>query len=155
MFVFWVMTPFRLVGRYQRFGGTYCLHLQGWSSFLLKCWYLPASLHGVTAQKTNIKTDTWYTFYQTTRCYNPEDSNLHDILCFYNVTQCTLIELLISVESCSQQQQTTFCLMSMFALHYLMLHNSFTWYMGIKLVKLLLCQSTTSWWHKEGMEVKN
>jgi hypothetical protein len=29
MFVFWVMTPFRLVGRYQRFGGTYCLHLQG------------------------------------------------------------------------------------------------------------------------------
>jgi hypothetical protein len=28
--VFWVVTPCRLVGRYQRFGGTYCLHLQGW-----------------------------------------------------------------------------------------------------------------------------
>jgi hypothetical protein len=25
--VFWVVTPCRLVGRYQNFGGTYCLHL--------------------------------------------------------------------------------------------------------------------------------
>jgi hypothetical protein len=28
MLVFWVVTPCRPVGRYQRFGGTYCLHLQ-------------------------------------------------------------------------------------------------------------------------------
>jgi hypothetical protein len=27
---FWVVTPCWLAGRYQRFGGTYCLHLQGW-----------------------------------------------------------------------------------------------------------------------------
>jgi hypothetical protein len=27
--VFWVVTPYELVGRYQRFGGTYYLHLQG------------------------------------------------------------------------------------------------------------------------------
>jgi hypothetical protein len=26
---FWVVTPCRLIGRYQRFGETYCLHLQG------------------------------------------------------------------------------------------------------------------------------
>jgi hypothetical protein len=27
--LFWVLAPCRLVGRYQRFGETYCLHLQG------------------------------------------------------------------------------------------------------------------------------
>jgi hypothetical protein len=42
MLIFWVVTSCGLVGRYQRFGGTYCLHLQGWH-------YL-----GVTDQKTNI-----------------------------------------------------------------------------------------------------
>jgi hypothetical protein len=26
---FWVVAPRVLVGRYQRFGGTYCVHLQG------------------------------------------------------------------------------------------------------------------------------
>jgi hypothetical protein len=30
MFVFWVVTPRGLVGKYQRFKETYCLHLQGW-----------------------------------------------------------------------------------------------------------------------------
>jgi hypothetical protein len=28
MLVFWVVALCGLVGRYQRFGGTYCLHLQ-------------------------------------------------------------------------------------------------------------------------------
>jgi hypothetical protein len=28
MLVFWVVKPYGLVGRDQRFGGTYCLHLQ-------------------------------------------------------------------------------------------------------------------------------
>jgi hypothetical protein len=31
MMFFWVLVPCRLVGRCQRFGETYCLHLQGWS----------------------------------------------------------------------------------------------------------------------------
>jgi hypothetical protein len=31
MLFFWVVTPCRLVDRYQRFGETYCLHLQGGS----------------------------------------------------------------------------------------------------------------------------
>jgi hypothetical protein len=48
MLVFWVVTPCRLEGRYQHFGGMYCLHLQG------RRWYLPTSTHGVTTQKTNI-----------------------------------------------------------------------------------------------------
>jgi hypothetical protein len=29
MLFFWIVTPCTLVGRYQRFGETYCLHLQG------------------------------------------------------------------------------------------------------------------------------
>jgi hypothetical protein len=40
--VLWVVTPCGLVGRYRRFGGTYCLCLQSYS---------------VTTQKTNIDTD--------------------------------------------------------------------------------------------------
>jgi hypothetical protein len=31
MLVFWVVTPCRLMGRYQCFRGTYCFHLQNWS----------------------------------------------------------------------------------------------------------------------------
>jgi hypothetical protein len=30
MHLFWVVTPCGFVDRYQRFGETYCLHLQGW-----------------------------------------------------------------------------------------------------------------------------
>jgi hypothetical protein len=48
--VFWVVKPCGLAGRYHRFGGTYCLHLQGWR----RC--LPTSPHGVTTHKTNIDT---------------------------------------------------------------------------------------------------
>jgi hypothetical protein len=33
MLIFWVVKPCGLVGRYQRFGGTYCLHLQRWNHF--------------------------------------------------------------------------------------------------------------------------
>jgi hypothetical protein len=31
LLVFWVVTPCGLVHRYQHFGETYCLHLQGWN----------------------------------------------------------------------------------------------------------------------------
>jgi hypothetical protein len=58
MLVFWVVTPCGLVGRYQRFGGTYRLHLQGWRRRQYdppKGWYAPMSPHGVTTQKTNIE----------------------------------------------------------------------------------------------------
>jgi hypothetical protein len=41
-----IETPCGLVGRYQRLGGTYCLHPQG--------SYLPTNPWGVTTQKTNI-----------------------------------------------------------------------------------------------------
>jgi hypothetical protein len=47
--VFWVVAQCSLVKVYQRFRGPYCLHHQGVA----------------------------VNFYQTTRCYNPEDSNLH------------------------------------------------------------------------------
>jgi hypothetical protein len=54
MMLFWVLTPCRLVGRYQRFGETHCLHLQGGQDVSPKRWYVPTSLHGVTTHKNNI-----------------------------------------------------------------------------------------------------
>jgi hypothetical protein len=51
MAVFWVVAPCSLVEVYKRFGGPCCLHHQG--------------------------DRTLVNFYQTTRCYNPEDSHLH------------------------------------------------------------------------------
>jgi hypothetical protein len=42
---FWVVTPCRLVGRYQHFGETYRLHLQGFG---------PTSSHGVTTHKNKM-----------------------------------------------------------------------------------------------------
>jgi hypothetical protein len=41
MLVFWVVMSCGLVGRYQRFRGTYC-------------WYLPTDPHSIVMQKTNI-----------------------------------------------------------------------------------------------------
>jgi hypothetical protein len=52
---FWVVMCW-LVGRYQRFGVTYSLHLQGWSWTQYvspKHRYLPTSPHGVSTQKNN------------------------------------------------------------------------------------------------------
>jgi hypothetical protein len=53
MAVFWIVPPCRLVEVYQRFGGLCCLHHQG--------------------------DETLVNFYQTTRRYNPEDSNLQSL----------------------------------------------------------------------------
>jgi hypothetical protein len=50
MAVFWVVAPCSLVEVYQRFRGPCCLHHQG---------------------------ESLLNYYQTTRCYNPEYSNLH------------------------------------------------------------------------------
>jgi hypothetical protein len=88
-FCFWVVTPCRLVGRHQRFGEKYCLHLQGWNGgagkwrayiwleggqalqrwrwsqyVSLKRWYLPTSLHSVTSQSNNMSFfDIWLAYY--------------------------------------------------------------------------------------------
>jgi hypothetical protein len=70
-----IVTPCCLEGGYRRFGGSCCLHLQGWSN--LQGWsvkttqrwrwrkhvpakhrYLPTRLHGVTIQKTTVRTIT-------------------------------------------------------------------------------------------------
>jgi hypothetical protein len=48
MMFFCVLAPCRLVGRFQRFGETYCLHLQG-------CWHLPTSLRGAKTQNNIMK----------------------------------------------------------------------------------------------------
>jgi hypothetical protein len=68
MLVFWVVTSYRLVSRYQRFGGTYCLHLQYCLHFQpwrwrqnvpTKRWYLSISPYDVTTQETS------------SRCWDP------------------------------------------------------------------------------------
>jgi hypothetical protein len=51
MVVLSVVTQSGFVGEYQRFGGTYCVCLQGCSSETL----LLPSLHGVTTQETTMK----------------------------------------------------------------------------------------------------
>jgi hypothetical protein len=50
------MTLWSLVGVYQRFEGTYCLHLQ------------------VTRSRVYVFPKRWY---WTTRCHNPRDHNLY------------------------------------------------------------------------------
>jgi hypothetical protein len=52
MAVFWVVAPCRLVWVYQRFRGLYCLHHQGEEPVINS--------------------------YQSTWCYNPEDSHFED-----------------------------------------------------------------------------
>jgi hypothetical protein len=58
--VFWVVALCSLVEVYQRFRGPCCLHHQG------------------------DRPETLVNFYQTTWCYNPEDSNL-PVKIFFNV----------------------------------------------------------------------
>jgi hypothetical protein len=56
MAVFWFVAPCSLVEFYQRFRGPCCLHHQG--------------------DRPARTSETLVNFYQTTRCYNPEDSHL-------------------------------------------------------------------------------
>jgi hypothetical protein len=60
--IFWVMTPCTLVGRYQSFGGTYCLHLQcGRRRQCIppKRWYPPTRLLGSTTKKKHNMVVNW------------------------------------------------------------------------------------------------
>jgi hypothetical protein len=61
MIMIWVLTLCRLVGRCQRFGETYCLHLQDhllpwrWRQYVSpKSCHLPTSLHSAKTQKNDI-----------------------------------------------------------------------------------------------------
>jgi hypothetical protein len=67
MAVIWVVAPCSLVEVYQRFRGPCCLHHQG--ALMMQ------------AAKTS---ETLVNFYQTSRCYNPEDSHR----CIYCVVLC-------------------------------------------------------------------
>jgi hypothetical protein len=60
MAVFWVVEPCSLVEVYQRFRGPCCLH------------------QGIALMMEAARTcETLVNLYQTTQCYNPEDSHLH------------------------------------------------------------------------------
>lgn len=60
--VFWDVTPCCVVGRYQSFRGSFCMHCQGtrrgvlpWRlrhQVHLKCWCISAWLHSITLQET-------------------------------------------------------------------------------------------------------
>jgi hypothetical protein len=78
MLIFWVVTPCGLEGRYQRLGGTYCLHLQD-------CLNMEAVFYSETLIITHM----------TTLPHNPEDHNpqinlsspvkIHVCLCCYDL----------------------------------------------------------------------
>jgi hypothetical protein len=53
MLFFCVVTPCGLVDRYQRIGGTYCLHIQGIMASPIP-WNLPKIPHRVTTKNYNI-----------------------------------------------------------------------------------------------------
>jgi hypothetical protein len=71
--VFRTLTPCRLVGRYQRFGGTYCLHLQGWRIFFY---------------------ETMVSVHESTWGHDPEEQNRHfrrrENLKFYSGVRCVI-----------------------------------------------------------------
>jgi hypothetical protein len=56
--VFWVITQYRLVGRYQLFGGSYSLYLQTW-------------------RMGNLSLQTLTTIYQAKNCHASADHNAH------------------------------------------------------------------------------
>jgi hypothetical protein len=84
--VFWVVAPCSLVEVYQRFRGPRCLHHQGDEIALM-----------MEAARTS---ETLVNFYQTTRCYNPEDSNLQILYCI-NIHDEKLIPFIRNLETSS------------------------------------------------------
>jgi hypothetical protein len=67
MLVFWVVIPCVLVGRYRHFGGTYCLHLQGyrWMQYVHpECWL---KMKAVCSSKTLVSYIQVHTVLQPTR----------------------------------------------------------------------------------------
>jgi hypothetical protein len=65
MAVFWVLALGSLVEVYQHFRGTSCLHHH--QPFMM--------MEAASTSETSVN------FYQTTWCYNPEDSHLHTHHC--------------------------------------------------------------------------
>jgi hypothetical protein len=60
--LFQVVTPYGLVGRYQHFGETYCLHIQPWrwrQYVYPKRWYLPTSPRCVVSQNNIDTSPPW------------------------------------------------------------------------------------------------
>jgi hypothetical protein len=64
MAVFWVVAPCSVVEVYQRFRGTFFLHHQ-----------ITLMMEVASTSETSVN------FYQTTQCYNPEDSHLRTCRC--------------------------------------------------------------------------
>jgi hypothetical protein len=62
---FWVVTPYQLESKYQRFGRTYCLHLQGWSK-------------DARGLDTACFSKTLVFNYVSAECHSREDINLQE-----------------------------------------------------------------------------
>jgi hypothetical protein len=67
MAVFWVVAPCSLLEIYQRFRGPCCVHHQGDD---IK--FIALMMEAARSSETLVN------FYQTTQCYNPEDSHLQN-----------------------------------------------------------------------------
>jgi hypothetical protein len=69
MAVFWVVMLCSLIEGKGGFGGVFCLHHQGdhRSEYVI----IAVMIEATSTSETKVN------FYQTTRCYNPEDSHLH------------------------------------------------------------------------------
>jgi hypothetical protein len=61
MLVLWVLTPCGLVGSHQLFGGTYCLHFEGW-----KCLHCCENLisHEATSFMNAVVAASWKCYYK-------------------------------------------------------------------------------------------
>jgi hypothetical protein len=69
MFVFWVVRPHELVGRYQRFGEIYCLRLQGEDGDNMFLRNVGICLQVHMALQPRRPTSTWW-FYVPCWCFN-------------------------------------------------------------------------------------
>jgi hypothetical protein len=79
---FWVVTPCSVVVGYQRFGGPYCLHLQGDKLLyfqVMAFWVVTPCSVAVTYQRLrglcclHLHGETLVSYHNTTRRHNPED----------------------------------------------------------------------------------
>jgi len=62
--LFWIVTPCNYVAEYRRFGGPRCLHFQG-------------VVGGILKMDTEWSSETFVSYFVTTRCHKAENRDLN------------------------------------------------------------------------------